>query len=219
MNKAYKPYSQQQPIIFCDFDGTITESETFVAMMKQFAPEVSAKILPKIFAQTVSLKEGVTLILESIASDRYQEMIQVSRTQKIRSGFVELLDFLDERNIPLVVVSGGLRFMVEIVLADLLDRVEAIYALDVDPSGEYLRLSSEFMGETELMDKVKVMQKYAPSEAIAIGDSVTDLNMALSVDLVFARSRLAKYLEDRQKSFIPWDNFFDVRDYLATNLK
>jgi 2-hydroxy-3-keto-5-methylthiopentenyl-1-phosphate phosphatase len=210
---------QQQPVIFCDFDGTITDEETAVAMMNQFAPDMAAKILPEIFNQTISLKEGVPLIWESIPSSRYEEMVEVSRTKKIRPGFVELLDFLETRNIPLVVVSGGLRFMLETILGDLLDRVEAIYALDVDPSGEYLRLSSEFIGEIELLDKVKVMQAYHPDLAIAIGDSVTDLNMALSSDLVFARNRLVKYLQDRQQSFMPWDNFFDVRDYLATNLK
>ena len=76
-----------------------------------------------------------------------------------------------------------------------------------------------FTGENELLDKVKVIQQYNPEVAIAIGDSVTDLNMALSADLVFARSRLIKYLEARQKSFIAWDNFFDVRDYLRKYLK
>lgn len=209
---------QQQPIIFCDFDGTITDEETAVTMMNQFAPEMAAKILPEIFSQTISLKEGVPLIWESIPSSRYEEMIEVSRTKKIRSGFVELLDFLEARNIRLVVVSGGLRFMLETILGDLLDRVEAIYALDVNPSGEYLQVHSEFTGEIELLDKVKVMETYHPELAIAIGDSVTDVNMALSSDLVFARSRLVKYLQDREQSFIPWDNFLDVRDYLATYL-
>jgi 2-hydroxy-3-keto-5-methylthiopentenyl-1-phosphate phosphatase len=33
-------------IVFCDFDGTITIDETFVAMLKRFAPNVSAQILP-----------------------------------------------------------------------------------------------------------------------------------------------------------------------------
>jgi 2-hydroxy-3-keto-5-methylthiopentenyl-1-phosphate phosphatase len=206
-------------IVFCDFDGTITEEETAVAMMTQFAPEISAKILPKIFDRTLPLKIGVPQIWESIPAAYYAEMIAVSRRKKIRSGFVELLDFLELMNIPLVVVSGGLRFMVETILGDLVDRVEAIYALDVDPRGEYLRLNSDFIGEIELLDKVKVIAQYNPEIAIAIGDSVTDLNMAMHADLVFAQSRLIQYLEDQQKSYIPWNNFWDVRDYLANYLQ
>jgi len=205
-------------MVFCDFDGTITEEETAVAMMTQFAPEISAKILPKIFDRTLPLKVGIPQVWESIPASCYPEMLEVSRSKKIRSGFVELLDLLANLNIPLVVVSGGLRFMVETVLGDLVDRVEAIYALDVDPSGEYLHLSSGFIGEIELLDKVKVIAQYHPDIAIAIGDSVTDLNMAMQADLVFAQSRLIQYLEDQQKSYIPWENFFDVRDYLANYL-
>ncbi len=218
LGKSVKSLSKSPKImVFCDFDGTITAEETAVAMMQQFAPEMSAQILPQIFARTLPLKVGVPQIWESIPACCYPEMIAVSRTKKIRSGFVELLDFLAGENIPLVVVSGGLRFMVETILGDLVDRVAAIYALDVDPSGEYLRLSSDYIGEIELLDKVNVISQYHPEFAIAIGDSVTDLNMAMHADLVFARSRLIQYLNEQQHSYIPWDNFFDVRDYLAAH--
>ncbi|MBV8887891.1 MAG: hypothetical protein JO235_28380 [Chroococcidiopsidaceae cyanobacterium CP_BM_RX_35] len=41
------------------------------------------------------------------------------------------------------------------------------------------------------------------------------LFMALHVPLVFARDRLAEYLEQHQTAYIPWNDFFDVRDRLA----
>jgi 2-hydroxy-3-keto-5-methylthiopentenyl-1-phosphate phosphatase len=59
------------------------------------------------------------------------------------------------------------------------------------------------------------MELYESDEKVAIGDSVTDLNMALSSPLVFARDRLAQYLDHQQKSYIFWNDFFEVRDYLA----
>jgi 2-hydroxy-3-keto-5-methylthiopentenyl-1-phosphate phosphatase len=65
------------------------------------------------------------------------------------------------------------------------------------------------------VDKVQVMAQYPAAEQIAIGDSLTDLNMALQAPLVFARDRLALYLDEQQKSYIPWNDFFDVRDHLA----
>ncbi len=60
------------------------------------------------------------------------------------------------------------------------------------------------------------MDLYSADEKIAIGDSVTDLNMALSAPIVFARDRLANYLDEQGKSYILWQDFFEVRDYLAT---
>ncbi|EAW39121.1 HAD-IB family phosphatase [Lyngbya sp. PCC 8106] len=202
-------------IIFCDFDGTITAQETFVAMLKQFTPQISAEIMPKLYNRELTLRQGVRQMLESIPSVRYQEVIEFSRHQQIRPGLVELIDFLDAQAVPLVVVSGGIRVMVETVLGDLVNRVAAIYAVDIGTQGEYWQVHSEFEGDTELVAKVKIMDLYESDEKVAIGDSVTDLNMALSVPLVFARDRLAQYLNEQQKPYIVWNNFFEVRDYLA----
>ncbi|WP_026735393.1 HAD-IB family phosphatase [Fischerella sp. PCC 9605] len=202
-------------IIFCDFDGTITVSETFVAVLKHFAPQLSAQLIPQMYARQLTLREGVRRILESIPSSRYSEILEFTQQEPIRLGFTELLDFLEAKQVPLVVVSGGLRGMVEVVLGDLIQRLHAVHAVDADTSGEYLQVNSEFEGGTELVAKVQVMEKYLADETIAIGDSLTDLNMALATPMVFARDRLAQYLTEHQKPYIPWNNFLEIRDYLA----
>jgi 2-hydroxy-3-keto-5-methylthiopentenyl-1-phosphate phosphatase len=202
-------------VVFCDFDGTITIEESFVAVLKKFAPEMATKLLPEMYAQRVTLRQGVRTILESIPSINYPEIINFTRSQTIRPGFEELLDFLELQEIPLVVVSGGLRGMVEIVLGELVQRVHAIHAVDIDTSGEYFQVCSDYEGGTELIAKVQVMAEYPAEETIAIGDSLTDLNMALQASVVFARDRLADYLEAKQKPYIPWHDFHQVRDYLT----
>jgi 2-hydroxy-3-keto-5-methylthiopentenyl-1-phosphate phosphatase len=203
-------------IVFCDFDGTITVKETFVAVLKHFAPQLSAQLIPQIYARKLTLREGVRQILESISSSCYPEILEFSRGETIRPGFTELLDFLEAKQVPLVVISGGLRGMVEVVLGKLVQRVHAIHAVDIDTTNEYLQVKSEFEGGTELVAKVQVMEKYSAEEKIAIGDSLTDLNMALATPIVFARDALAQYLQQHQKPYIPWQDFFEVRDYLAS---
>lgn len=202
-------------IVFCDFDGTITVEETFVAVLKKFAPQLSAKLLPEMYARRVTLREGVRTILESIPSSRYSEILEFTQLQPIRKGFVELLDFLEFQGVPLIVVSGGLRGMVETVLDNRVQRIHAIYAVDVETSGNFLKVNSQYERGTELIAKVEVMAKYPAYQKIAIGDSLTDLNMALEANLVFARDRLAEYLDEHQKSYIPWNDFLQIRDYLV----
>ncbi len=202
-------------LVCCDFDGTITVRETFVAMQEKFSPEKAAQIIPEIYAQRVTLRDGVRQMLEAIPSDKYPEIIEFAKTEAIRPGLVELLDFLDGENVPFVVVSGGLRGMVETTLGKLIDRVQAIYAVDLDTRGEFLRPYSAFEGSTEMLEKVKVVSQYQIEDWVAIGDSVTDLNMAMAAPLVFARSRLCQYLDDRQVSYIAYEDFFDVRDRLS----
>jgi 2-hydroxy-3-keto-5-methylthiopentenyl-1-phosphate phosphatase len=54
------------------------------------------------------------------------------------------------------------------------------------------------------------MHQYHFDESIAIGDGITDRNMAITADRVFARDSLRNYLAGRNASFIEWSDFFDV---------
>ena len=202
-------------VVFCDFDGTITVEETFVAMLKHFAPELSSQLMPEMYARRLSLRSGVRQLLESIPSECYGEIVEFSRGKLMRPGLVELLDFLDDRKVDFAIVSGGLRIVVETVMGDLVNRASVIYAVDVDASGPRLQVNSEFEGDTELVSKVRVMDRHPADEQVAIGDSLTDFNMALQASSVFARDRLAEYLDEQQKPYTKWDNFFDVLESLS----
>jgi len=157
----------------------------------------------------------VRQLLESIPSECYGEIVEFSRGKLMRSGLVELLDFLDAQGVDFVIVSGGLRVMVETVMGDLVDRASAIYAVELDATGPRLQVNAEFEGDTELVSKVRVMGLYEAESQVAIGDSLTDFNMALQASQVFARDRLAEYLDEQQKPYIKWDNFFDVLENLS----
>jgi 2-hydroxy-3-keto-5-methylthiopentenyl-1-phosphate phosphatase len=202
-------------IVFCDFDGTITISETFVAMVSRFAPTVSALVLPEIYAKRVTLRQGVRQMLESIPSASYPEIVEFTRSQPIRAGFGEFLDFLKTEQIPIVIVSGGLQGMVEAVLEPFIDKIDAIHAIDLDISGDYLQVKSQYEGGTEMVAKAEIMKQYGANESIAIGDSITDWQMAMAATIVFARPPLTDYLDVQQKSYLVWDDFLEIRDAIA----
>ena len=205
----------KKPIVFSDFDGTITLHDTFVELLKKFStPGLADDLMAQMYAQTLTLRAGVTQLLESIPSDQYLNIIEFSKPHPIRSGFPEFLDFLDSRNVPCVVVSGGIRVMVETVLNEYKPRLAGLHAVDLDSSGDYFKVIPTYAGDTELVAKVTIMEKYEFDQSIAIGDSITDFNMAMAADLVFARDRLAKYLDAQGKTYVPWNDFFEIRDYL-----
>lgn len=202
-------------MVFCDFDGTIAVQDTFVGAAELYAPGIWAELKQDLYSFRMSLHDAITKLLAEMPADCYPKLADYARHQPIRAGFAEFLDFLDEQKVPIVVVSGGIRLMVETTLAPYLNRFAGIYAVNVEPQGTGLSGTSPFESDTEMLAKYRVVELFSPQQAILIGDSITDLEAALQVPLVFARSHLIDYLTQHQKPFVPWTDFFEIRDYLA----
>ena len=96
-----------EKIVFCDFDGTITRTETYVEMFHAFVPDLVTEIGEAMRKRELTLRQGITTLVESIPSRRYPEIIRFIGTRELRPGFAELLDFLDHRSIPFVIISAG----------------------------------------------------------------------------------------------------------------
>ncbi len=196
--------------VFCDFDGTITAQESLEAVFKHFLPGQWEPAKQRILSKETTLREAVPALIESIPSEKCTEIVDFVSGIPLRPGLAELIDFLDDNKIPLVIVSGGIRKMVEIKLSGLLERVYDVIAVDVDSSGPYLSVNSRFAGGDELVDKAAVIDRYDADKKIVIGDGLTDFNMARHADLVFARDALATYLENNAIAYTAWHDFFDV---------
>jgi 2-hydroxy-3-keto-5-methylthiopentenyl-1-phosphate phosphatase len=202
-------------IVFCDFDGTITTEETFVALLRQFTPDLANELMPQIYDKQLTLREGVRRLLTSIRSDQYRAIVEFAQSKTIRPGFDRFLDFLETYQVPFVLISGGVTVIVETVIGARKSRMAGLHAIDLDTSTEFLQPISRFEAGSEFVAKVNVMAEYPCDEAIAIGDSITDLNMAMAAPVVFARDRLAVYLAEAHKPYYSWDNFDDIRQQLA----
>ncbi len=201
-------------IIFCDFDGTITAEESLEAAFNRFLPGRWPPMKEKLLAGSITLRESVRMMLESIPASDYPKILEFVKTIPIRPGLEALLDFLEAHQIPFVIVSGGLRGMVNSRLGRLIQRAKAVIAADVDTDGEYLSVRSQYEKGTELVAKADVLSAYDANERIVVGDGLTDLNMAKAADLIFARDSLAGFLDRMGIAFRQWSDFFDIRDQL-----
>jgi 2-hydroxy-3-keto-5-methylthiopentenyl-1-phosphate phosphatase len=208
--------SRKHPwIVFCDFDGTITSEETLVGMFKAFVPELYDRRAQQMHTGSITLKAAVRGLIEAIPSERYPEILEYFRRQPIRAGFDSLLEFLHVLSVPLIIVSGGVREMIITRLGALTEKIEAIYAPEVQTDGAFMRIRSDFEGRTELVSKVEVMRRYPYDRAVAIGNGITDVDMSRHASVVFARDFLARWLSDHSVAYFPWDDFNDVRKNLS----
>ena len=198
-------------IVFLDFDGTITSEETLVGVMNRL---VSKEDFEKQYAAAMKEKMTISQMLKTffreIPSSRISDVMDYIESVSIRPGFQEFLDYMNELKIPVVVISGGLKQMVYSKLEKYRAQILDIYCVDVDLSGPYMNLVSKFDDGNELLKKTDVMGFYDFQKSISIGDSHTDMKIAIAADQVFARDELADFMRDLGKPYEKWEDFYDI---------
>lgn len=214
----------KRPIIFCDFDGTITESDNIVAIMRHFKPEGWELLVEQVVSGKISIRNGVGRMFELLPAASRDEVAQfVFDTAKIRAGFPELLAFCKENDIEFLVTSGGIDFFVLPLLEPFPIDKSNIYCNASDFTGERIRIvwphpCDDHCSNDCGMCKTTVIRRY-PKERymrFLIGDSVTDFEGAKLADLVFARSHLITKCEQLGLPYVPFETFHDVIRHLTT---
>jgi 2-hydroxy-3-keto-5-methylthiopentenyl-1-phosphate phosphatase len=207
----------KQLILFCDFDGTITEKDNIVAIMRRFAPPEWEALTEQILTQKVSVREGVGKLFSLLPASLKQEIVDyIVKEASIRPGFAEFVRFCKEQGIELLITSGGIDFFVEPILAPF-DLDVPIYCNGSDFSGERIAITwphrcDEHCTNDCGMCKTTIIRRYDPGRyyRVVIGDSITDLAGAKIADFVIARSLLAEKCEELHLPYRRFATFHDV---------
>ncbi|GAB1476824.1 2-hydroxy-3-keto-5-methylthiopentenyl-1-phosphate phosphatase [Bacillota bacterium] len=202
-------------ILFLDFDGTITSEETLVGSMRLTIDEdLYEEKLREMMEGKLTLSQALHMAFGTVPSERLPDIIEYVKSVPIRPGFEELLLAMADKNIPVVVISGGLRPCIEAKLEPFRERLLDVHSVDVDSGGPHLKLISAYEEKGDLLQKTRVMEQYEYKTAICAGDGHTDMRMAKTSQLVFARDQLADALKKQGVPYEPWQDFFDIRDFI-----
>jgi 2-hydroxy-3-keto-5-methylthiopentenyl-1-phosphate phosphatase len=202
--------TQHPAILFCDFDGTITEKSMVDEVGQVFVGQAWLDIKQAMLEGRVSLLDGVARAFALIPSYKKPEILEhVKRVTVFRTGFQELLHYCKSVSIPFIVASGGMDFFVDLLLAPYRDLITQIYSIESDFSGPFLRLVHRYACGQCGLCKVKVMGLYPGPIHVLVGDGLTDLHGARHADLVFARSLLATRLDQAGVSYRPFESFLE----------
>lgn len=213
----------RKPVLFCDFDGTITLSDNIVAVMKHFNPPGWEPIVNDIVGGRKSLQVGVGEMFALFPSSKKDEVTRyILESAGIRAGFPELLQWCKDHDVPFYVTSGGIDFFVEPLLAPFGIPANHIYCNGSDFSGENIKITWPHECDDECsngecgMCKTTVIRRFPKDEyfRILIGDSITDFEGAKIVDLVFSRSHLTDRCRELGYPHIPFETFHDIIRHL-----
>ncbi|RNB52987.1 2-hydroxy-3-keto-5-methylthiopentenyl-1-phosphate phosphatase [Brevibacillus gelatini] len=205
-------------VLFCDFDGTITEKDNIVAIVKKFAPPEWEAITEQILSQQISVQEGVGKLFQLLPSSLRQDIVDyIVQEATIRPGFADFVRFCREEGIELLITSGGIDFFVQPILAPFDLGGVPIYCNGSDFSGENITITWPHSCDEHCtngcgMCKTTIIRRYDPAThyRVVIGDSITDLAGAKIADYVIARSFLAEKAKELALSHSTFATFHDV---------
>ncbi|MCA1319261.1 2-hydroxy-3-keto-5-methylthiopentenyl-1-phosphate phosphatase [Bacillus tianshenii] len=209
--------SSGRPMIFCDFDGTVTDSDNIIAIMKKYAPSEWNELKDRVLSQEISIREGVGKMFSLLPSSQKEEIsTYILENAVIRKGFREFVEYTDNQQIPLYIVSGGIDFFVKPLLRGIVPDAR-IYCNESDFSEESIKINWPHSCDEECQNecgccKPSVIRKLADKETykIVIGDSITDLQAAKMADKVIARDFLVEKCEQESITYEIFEDFFDV---------
>lgn len=216
-----------RPVIYCDFDGTITESDNIIAIMREFAPPNWEHIKDQILSQEISIREGVGRLFSGLPSTKKDEIIKFAiENAKVREGFAEFVEFARSENIPLYIVSGGIDFFVYPIL-EKYGPFEGIYCNQSDFSGDRIKIlwphtCDPFCKNECGCCKPTIIRKLNADKdtfTIVIGDSVTDLEAAKQATFVLARDLLEKKCIEWGLNYKGFNTFYDCADEIKNQIE
>jgi 2-hydroxy-3-keto-5-methylthiopentenyl-1-phosphate phosphatase len=209
-----------KPIIFCDFDGTITDSDNIIAIMKRFAPKGWEEIKDQILSREISINEGVGRLFSLLPTNMKEEITEFAITNAIiRAGFREFVEFTRKEEIPLYIVSGGIDFFLHPILEEYGPFAD-IFCNQSDFSGEFINILWPHQCDSQCHNdcgccKPSIIRKIVQEEdyfKIVIGDSVTDLEAAKQADFVLARDLLQEKCEEWELNHQGFKTFYECID-------
>ncbi|MGM7636640.1 2-hydroxy-3-keto-5-methylthiopentenyl-1-phosphate phosphatase [Bacillus sp. Hm123] len=212
----------KQPIIFCDFDGTVTKKDNIASIMARFAPPECERLKNEILAQKISIQEGVGQMFVLLPSSLQQDIIDfVLETAEIREGFADFVRYAKQQGIPLYIVSGGIDFFVKPMLESF-DSIAGVYCNEADFRGEVIQIQWPHRCDDQCPNqncgccKPTIIRQLANADVhtIVIGDSVTDLQAAKVADTVIARDYLSEKCTALSIPFQSFETFYDCIEVL-----
>ncbi len=206
-------------IIQCDFDGTITRNNLSVLLREKYACGNWRKIDVDYLHGRLTVEQSnqlqFTLIKEP--EEKLQEFVR--QHIEVRPGFAKFVSYCRKNGIPIVIVSSGLDFYIEVVLSELGMSDIEMYCGKTEFSEKGIMVSyHDHNGNTiEHGFKISHMNwlKKRDNRIIYIGDGLSDLEAARNANYVFATGHLATLLKEEHVSWSSFDNFIDIRNKLT----
>ena len=200
--------------VFVDFDGTITDVDTFDVLVKHFAGEDAWHATERgLDDGTVALRDVLQRQASYVRGSFDEVAAMLERSVRVDPTFAPFVAACRRHEMEVTVVSSGVEPIIRMRLAQAgLGALPIIAnAIDPDPAGWRIRFRD---GATNGTDKAAAVRAARASgmRTVFIGDGRSDYEAAVTADRRFARRGLAleRYLRERDLAFEAFSSFAEI---------
>jgi 2,3-diketo-5-methylthio-1-phosphopentane phosphatase len=204
--------------VFSDYDGTITDLDTFDVLVKTYAgPNRWSDLEARLSEGTMSLREVLSTQASYIRVP-FDEADALLRAQtRFDPTFARFVERCEREGVSVTVLSSGVEPLIERAFARHNLEHVTIYANAVDPAPDGWRF--RFRDDSDNgHDKAKAVAdaRVAGAHTVFIGDGHSDFAAALEANVRFAKRgrALEAFLRERALAFTAFDRFAEIEHAL-----
>ena len=203
-------------LIQCDFDGTITDKDVSFFLLDTFADGDWRQLLEEYKEDKISVGAFNRRAFAMVKADKQTllEFILKGDKVKVRPGFQELLDYCSGKGFRFVIVSNGLVFYIDAILAKMgLNNIEVFSAQSwFSPEGMMVKYIGPDGSELEDSFKETYIKLFLREgyRVVYAGNGVSDIYPARRAHHVFATGELLERCQETNLDCTPFDDLNDV---------
>ena len=193
-----------------DWDGTCTVVDSLHMVLERFGdPRVFERVEGELLAGRISYRELMETEFATVNAPLDDVTSFLRAEAALRPGFRELALARD----PLV-LSSGFHELIEPVLAREGVELE-VRANRVEPGSDHWRIRWRDDTTCPVCGDLCKRRGLPPGDVVFVGDGYSDRCAALAATRVFARDRLAEYLDEQGFAYEPYETLHDVAAALS----
>jgi len=217
--------NRKEYAIVSDFDGTITIEDSNDLLFQVCGNTESAQIEADFISGQLANRPAMVRHFDvlRISLEEYHAFLDTHI--HLDPGFDTFLQRIRAEELPFFIVSAGFRQGIVRVLGT--ERLEGVEVFANDLLGSP-HLTPAFARETDCTKPIgpcgnckkvclATIRQKTGRKLLYIGDGLTDRCAMEEADLLFAKDSLADYCKAKGLSYLPFQTFADVEDYLWQN--
>lgn len=219
--------SNSPPVLFLDFDGTISKRDAIDCILESFADSSWLTIEDDWRAGRIGSRECLRQQMRLVRATE-SELIELLNTLELDEGLTLLLETCRAHDIKAHIISDGFDYCIHRILASKGNFALTRLLRDVSICASHLETNASNEWQTDFpyfhqscahgcaTCKPAVMRLLNPHNApsVFVGDGLSDRYAAQVADLVFAKKGLANYCREKQLKFTSYDDLFEVAEHL-----